>query len=371
VKLLSASKLELGKACAAAFGLPWRNDRTADSDAGTANHADKEARIIAGDYPEALVTTFPSVETWVAETKLAYNIATGEARILGHGNDRKYDGCDVLEMPGTCDVYGVDADGELVVVDWKLKRFTRIQDNLQLRWYALALCRVLGKDHATIVIFPEVGAPQRCELDALDFDAFAFELRELALAVNAAVQSDAPVYNVGGQCRNCPAILACPEQKKLVTLVEAGSVDTQIEMMMPLGSDEGAAYAYDFVQRLQLITKRLSAAVYARAAERPIPLANGMMLGKVVEEGNDKLDGDIVYDVIKAKHGQSIADAAVVRSATKKRLKEALSLAGGKGQVASMERAVIDEVRAKGGIENKLKEAIREYPAQRQLKVAQ
>jgi hypothetical protein len=78
-----------------------------------------------------------------------------------------------------------------------------------------------------------------------------------------------------------------------------------------------------------------------------------------------------VYDVIKAKHGQSIADAAVVRSATKKRLKEALSLAGGKGQVASMERAVIDEVRAKGGIENKLKEAIREYPAQRQLKVAQ
>lgn len=364
MKILSASKLELGVACPSAFALPWRDDRTADSDSGNANHADKEARINAGDYPEALTSAFPGVVTWLAETKLAYNVATGEARIIGHGNDRDYAGLDVLEMPGTCDVYGVDADGELIVVDWKLRRFTRPQDNLQLRWYALALARVLGKDCATIAIFPEVGAPQKAELDALDLDAFTIELRELVLSVNKAVQTEDREYVVGPHCRHCPGFLACPKQKQELSLVVSGATENQIELMFPLGTDEGAAMAYDISQRIGMIKKRLDAAIYARAAEKPIPLSNGMVLGKVVEEGNDKLDGDVVYEVIKTKHGQSIADAAVIRSATKKRLKEALGFVAGKGQVASMERAVLEEVRAKGGIANDLKTSIKEYPAQ-------
>jgi hypothetical protein len=133
---------------------------------------------------------------------------------------------------------------------------------------------------------------------------------------------------------------------------------------MPFRDDDQAADAYFLWKRLGMLHKRLGSALHARAHERPIPIGDGKMFGPEMTEGNDKIDGDIAYDVIRTMHGQSVADAAVERKASKKRIKEALSLVAGKGQGAAMERAVLAEVKAKGGIRNEVKVTIAEYVPQ-------
>jgi hypothetical protein len=151
--------------------------------------------------------------------------------------------------------------------------------------------------------------------------------------------------------------------------VKSGASDNRVEMLLPLHDDAAAADAYEFSKQLGMLKKRIDQAIYARAAERPIPLPNGMMLGKVQTLGNEKLDGEIVWTVLRERYGQAIADAAVQRTVTKKRLKEALTLKGAKGQVADMERQVLAEVKNKGGIRQEPKTEIDVYPA-KQLKAA-
>ena len=110
-----------------------------------------------------------------------------------------------------------------------------------------------------------------------------------------------------------------------------------------------------------MLAKRLREALYARAAERPIPLGNGMVLGERTVEGNDKLDGDIVWTVVRDLHGQEMADAAVERHATKSKLDAAIKAAGLK--VAPTKRAVLAEVDARGGIERRQSTKVEVYAA--------
>ncbi len=100
----------------------------------------------------------------------------------------------------------------------------------------------------------------------------------------------------------------------------------------------------------------------------PFMTHSGKMFGPVEKLGNEKLDGDIAYDVIRERHGQAIADAAVERSASKKRIKEALGFVGVKGQVAELERKVLDEARARGGSKRDTKTVIEEFEPRQLLK---
>ena len=137
----------------------------------------------------------------------------------------------------------------------------------------------------------------------------------------------------------------------------------RIESQLPFESDTEAADAFDLLQRIKMLTTRLSAALYARAAERPIPLSDGRVLGAIEKQGNEKLDGDLVYAVVKEQHGQSVADAAVERKATKTKLRSALSFATGKGQAASAERKVLDTVRERGGATRETKTVVEVHEA--------
>ena len=340
---LTASKLELATSCPSAFWLAWRDDRTVHSDTGTANHAALERRIIEGDIPEALTATFPNVTQWFAETRLAWNIATHVGRIIGYGGNRDYSSLEPTEMAGTCDVYGVDGD-RVIVVDWKLRYFTKAAENLQLRWYAMTLASALGLKLATVAIFPEVGAPSIAELDDWHFDAFATRLEAITLAVNKPTTE----YNVGPQCRHCPGFLACPQNHHELALVKSGATDIQI-LSLPLETDEGAAATYDLLVKLETLAKRVRSAVIARSIERPIPLNGGLGLvyGPRPVAGARRIDGDKAYELIREQYGQTVADAAVTRDATQVSIKAAFKAAGLKPEPETKKlMTALDEVGA-------------------------
>jgi hypothetical protein len=369
---MTASKIDLARRCEGAFAVPQLDERNEYQDSGNERHSEWEDDINAGNPPPVLVERWPGY-TWRAEVKFAVNIATGVGRELMAPGRRDYSEADALEVCGTADVVGTKEGAPLVIGDRKSfdPNIPRASVNAQLHIAALALGRAYGNDSAEVFIHHEVRPLDVAAIDDMDLDAFFVELRELVTKSAGArqrFQEEQPVqFTTGSHCRWCAGFNACPKQKELVALVKSGASDNRVEMLLPLHDDAAAADAYEFSKQLGMLKKRIDQAIYARAAERPIPLPNGMMLGKVQTLGNEKLDGEIVWTVLRERYGQAIADAAVQRTVTKKRLKEALTLKGAKGQVADMERQVLAEVKNKGGIRQEPKTEIDVYPA-KQLK---
>ena len=368
---LTASKIELAMKCKGAFTLPHLNERNAFSDAGNERHEEREAEVNAGDIPERIAARWPGF-AWRAEVAFMYDVATGEARELGAGIKRAYGELGPFEVAGTADLVGRGLLGELVVIDHKsFEEQARAAEHPQLRFLALAAARAYEVDIVDVAISPEVGPLDVATLEAFDLDEAAYQIRQVMLDV-AKAQNDArnglPVaFSAGRQCRWCPAFHACPKQSELSVLVRTDAMANRIEATMPFRDDETAADAYEMRNRLRILLKRLEGGLFARANEKPIPLGNGKMFGPVDSLGNEKLDGDVVHAVVSAQHGRDIADAAIEKRASKKRLKEALAFAVGKGGVSAAERAVLDEVRAKGGSERLMTITIEEYPDLRLL----
>ena len=133
---------------------------------------------------------------------------------------------------------------------------------------------------------------------------------------------------------------------------------------MSLDNDEDAAKAYDFLKRIKMLSARLSTVLYARAAERPIPIGDGKFFGKHAALGNTEIDAEIAYDVIRTKYGQGVADAAVTRKATQSGIEKALELVGAKGEVAGLKRDVMKAIKDRGGSKRKETEKVEEFVAQ-------
>lgn len=366
--ILTASRIEQVQRCIGSVTLLQRDERNEWSDAGDERHAKDEDAIGRGNIPALLVDTWPDFD-WRAEVAFAYDVATGEARELGQGIKRNYAAFNLTptEVVGTADAVGRKG-GNLVIVDKKgHDDITRAAEHPQLRFLALAASRVYEPVFVEVATDHMLRGLDRAELEAFDMEETAHLVRQLlvdiAIAKNDSAAGRPVELNTGRHCRWCSAFHDCPKQRELVQLVENESVSTIVEMRMPIHDDEAAADMFELWKRIGMLHKRIGSAIFARAAERPIPLRNGKLFGKVASLGNEKLDGDIVYEVIRAKHGQSIADAAVVRSATKTRLREALGFVGSKS-VAAAERAVLEEVRAKGGATRATKESIEEYQPQ-------
>lgn len=139
-------------------------------------------------------------------------------------------------------------------------------------------------------------------------------------------------------------------------MVVSGEMPVSVEARIPLDDDKTAADLYDQMQLVGILHKRMKSAVYARAAERPIPLNGGGSLGPVTKLGNRELNGDLAYEVIRRLHGQAIADKAVAREATQKQIKEAI----GKGDPGL--KKVMDELDRVKGITRKTRTEIEEIP---------
>lgn len=371
---LSASKLELALRCVGAFTLPWRDERNSYSDAGNERHAVDEDAINRGDVPVDLAERWPN-HTWRSEVAFAYDCSTGEARELGQGIKRDYARFNLtpFEVVGTVDAIG-QLGSHIVVHDKKsFDDVTRAKDNPQLRFNALAASRALKATRVEVSLSHELRPLDVAELDAFDLDETAQMVRQLQIDV-AKAQQDArdgkPVpFDTGRQCRWCSAFASCPKQSDLVQLVrrEDAALQKLEPSELPVLSSENAADVYRLWKQIGMLHKRVGESLYSFASRETVFLGDGRAFGKVVKQGNEKIDGDVAYRVVGETYGQEVADAAVVRSTTKTRLKEALSKVAGKGQLAAVERSVLAAIRAAGGSERAEREVIEEHAVELKL----
>lgn len=357
--MISSSKLELVAACEGSITLPWRDSPNEHSEAGTARHADDEEAINAGDVPAEYAERWPDL-TWRAEVAYVYDIAADTSRYVGCGVGRDYGTLGPFEVPGTIDAEGRD-NGQLVVVDRKgFERQEPAERHRQVRFLALAAARHQPAERITVAIRPEIGPMDVAEVDPVfDLRQVAHSVRKLVLD-SARVRSEAhqgtrmPTFTVGRHCRWCPAFEDCPKQKELRALVVRDEEDPELALSTFV-DDQSAADVLQLWKRIGILHKRIGEQLYRHAAVRPIHAGPGRMFGKVIKEGNERLDGDKVHEAVAQLFGPELADRAVVRHATKTRLESTLK--GKRGAVP----AVLKLVRERGGSERKATTAIEEY----------
>ena len=371
--MITASALPRLFACAASGVLPREDYRTTYADDGHARHAEQERAIEAGDMtvmPDEIRELLEGLDVR-AEAAMAYDVVTGEARIIGYGIGRAYSDMGPFEVAGSCDVLAV-GQGRIVIVDWKGHAFVAHPSrNEQLLCYALMAARIYGIHEVTVAVAHITDGNSKiitATIDAFGLDEFAMRLRDLFAKVARAASAPAEHAHEGKHCAHCPSFMAgCPRKRELVALVDTGAADVMAQALIPLGDDESASLAYEFAQRLRMLLKRVDASIYARAAERPIPIGGGKMLGLTEKLGNEVVSGPVAYACVRERYGQTIADASVEMETSKKRLREALGFAVAKGGIAAAERAVLDEIRAKGGTSRRLKTEVGEYVPQLNL----
>jgi hypothetical protein len=351
----SASSVERVLACPGSAHLPQHDYHTAYADAGDDRHGDAEAAAVLGateDLPWQVRKLLEPGDVLSAECAMAYDVSDDTARALGHIAWRDYERhLRPFEVPATIDliVYG---ERRILVVDYKgFEEVTPAATNPQLATGALAVARASGRDEIMVAVV-YLGASWKpadiATLCVFDLDMHAARLREMMTSVDRSLHA-------GPWCKYCHAFLSCDEQKRFAAEAGGGALAVRVEAMIPFQDDEDAAEAFDLYERVKLVAQRMRAALYARAAERPIPLRNGKMFGPHTKLGNEKLDGDVVYATVKDRYGQDVADAAVARHATKTRLEAALK--GKRGAV----KAVLDAVRAAGGAARSSGTTIEEY----------
>lgn len=366
----TASALDRAFACPGSFVLSQANTTSVYAEHGIGNHAEQEIAIESGLVPDEIVRHLgAAADTARAEVRLAYDYATDRGRILGYGSTRDYSDLAPTEIAGTADVVAYD-DDRVYIVDRKLwQAATEAERNSQLRHLAIAACRAIGRSEARVILIYEARRPDVADLDAVDLATHRARLRglERALAEQASrvARGLMPDVAEGKHCVHCPAAHACPAKVALVRRLISGEEVDDIELLMTL-DDEAAAFAYERYGQALSMLKRIGSALYARAAESPIPLGNGRYFGKHTKPGAERLDGDTVYDIVRDMHGQAVADLAVERKATKTALKAALKEAGVK-PLAKAEAAVLAAVRAAGGATKESTETIGEYTAAPQL----
>lgn len=355
---VSASAVPRLLACPGSAHLRHADYQTAYADAGDERHADAEAAAdLGGELDQRVRALLQPGDEMAAECSFAYDVSDDTGRGLGHLGGRRYDNLGPFEIPGTIDLL-IRGTKRLLVIDYKsFEDVEPAERNTQLATYALMVARAAGLDEVTVAII-YLAAPWRpadvATLYSYDLDAHADRLRTLMVGGDRTLRT-------GRHCKYCPSFHDCPEQKQLAADASGGALAVRVEAMIPFEQDDDAATAYELRDRLRMLLKRLEAGLYARAAERPIPLRNGKMFGPRDKLGNEKLDGDIVYQVAKAHHGQAFADEAVTRQATKKRLEEALKKSGQK--VAPAMRSLLAEVKALGGVTQKHGTEFEEYEA--------
>lgn len=358
---VTASGLERALRCGASLHLPVVRSSSAAADRGTWRHAflarvgQVGADVALTEVPEehrpaceALpIDELPTGLT--AEVAFAYDTATDRGRIIGVNLDRNYGELAPGEVAGAADVVGL-AGGTALVLDWKSVGYRQhARDSVQLRFLALAAARVYQVEtvRVEIVRLGDDGEAWRSwhVYDTLDLDIFAAELR--AWAAGAAEGRE---FHEGEWCSHCPSFSYCPAKTMLALQIAEGRVLEGPDTNIPL-SPERAGVVWTRLRTARQLLAHVERAMMATLEEHGfLPLPGGKSLVRKTVPGNEKLSGDVVYDVLVEKHGADVARAAVGMVATKVGLKDALRPLGTKrGQLSRMEAEVLEEVRKRNG----------------------
>lgn len=369
--MLTISGLPRAASCPGFAALPHANTTSEDAEAGVDNHAAAELAVRTGDLeklPPELRELITPGAVLRPEHAVAYNLATDTARAL-NVTERGYDTASPPllddEIPGTLDLLIVALQLRVTVVDYKRHEDVGSPDeNAQILGYALAAARLTGATEITVVVAyieaDELGFVRLMrplvvrEVDAIDLDAFASKLRRIVEAVRVQRARAVPDVSESKQCRHCPALVHCPAKRALLVRITSGQERDELEAMIPL-TPQTVAVAYERWKQADHLLKRIRAAIFAFAGEVDVPLGDGRVLGRRTKLGNTTLDGDTVYEVVREKYGQEVADKAVTRDSTQSRLEIVLK-ANNVKPLAPALREVMAEVHKRGGSKREPKE---------------
>ena len=415
--MVSASSLQRVAICPAAGALPSVRTVSDAAGRGTALHAYLAAVGRVG-HDEALaqvpeehraacaaldVSRLPvDPGGWAAEVAWALDFESGQARELGRDIGRNYPKTGPTEIVGTADVVGIGTRHlarrviKLVyVLDYKSGRvgLARARDNWQLKFLALAAARTYGATAARIglIKIDEDGDAtyDTADLDTLDLDAVALELKKIMRAVQAArwawSKGRAPRATTGDHCRFCNSLPYCQAQTSLIR--QATGNEELIESQLAPVSAEAAAQAWERVKALKAVVARAEQAIYAYAVGNPIPLPTGLLLGQV-ESSRETVDGPTVRKVLLEMTGPqaaiyfaawvtgaspdlalaelqrlNIAEQACEYSSSKTAIKKALKplATAMKLKMAPLERVVLGAIAAAGGVKRTYSTSIKEF----------
>ncbi len=359
----SASSVERVLACPGSAHLPQHDYRTEYAEQGDERHGDAEAAAVLGahdDLPWQVRKLLEPGDVLSAECAMAYDVSDDTARALGHIAWRDYEQhLRPFEVPMTIDliVYG---ERRILVVDYKgFEEVTPAATNPQLATGALAVARASGRDEIVVAIV-YLGASWKpadvATLCVFDLDMHAARLRDMMTSTDRSLHA-------GLWCKYCHAFLSCNEQKRIAAEAGGGALAVRVEAMIPLQNDEEASEIYELYERVKLVAQRMRAALYARAAERPIPLRNGKMFGKHTKLGDREYDGPTVHAVVAAhpELGRDIADRVVEMVASQAQFERVVKPLVKRGKFAATAKAVFGEVERLGKMKRKETTTIEEY----------
>lgn len=380
---LTASKLALAQKCPGSFAVGHVQTESPGSSRGVQIHkfieklliygemrldlvADPEARKVcrALDAGQLIYTArggIPGPVEILPEIAFAIAPDATEAVVLEKTNNhRDYSDAPEGYICGTADVVvvahggpGGPEESTAVITDWKSGggAVPPAEQNLQLRFHALAASLIYGVEHviAQIAYVGQDGAihPSPCEFGPGDLQKISRELQEVATRVNGVRQDPdqkAPrreSFVVGEHCRHCPAFAACPAQ--------AGAAQALLQEKTDELTPETAAAVWERLQAVEAATKKVRKALqeYVAGREEGIELPDGAEL-RVATSRRETIVGAVAMPVLRDRYGDLADKAATV---TKKGLKE----------LAGEEAAeVLQELEERRGIKTTYSESLRE-----------
>ena len=359
MKRLTASSLRLAELCPASHALPVvEQAETEAQTAGTGRH--KFLDDLAREGREAVLANVPAKAPWrpacegidteqLLEGLLniqsgiayAFDVATGTVRRQSTEGHRQYDTTEA-EIPGTLDWLALQANGRVLVIDFKgLEENDAAEDHVQLHYYALAAARdlrLVELDIAIVYVLPD--GTLRWDRSSLGpftlaavHDRLARIHRRVAAARAEVVAGRIPDTHPGDHCSRCPAMPVCPA---MVALARAFALAPDVPEGLARLSDVDAGAAWVRLELVEDALKLARAGLRARALLRGLPLPGGKML--VPSEGSSSsIDVDRALPVLRPRFGDQV-DGLVERSlsvAAVERL--ARQIAPGRGQKKTVE----------------------------------
>lgn len=292
---------------------------------------------------------------WGHEITYALDMTTGNARCVGRGLNRDYGGVDrTREKVLTLDVVGVDND-TLVVVDFKSEHDTSPHAR-QVELGMVAAARHLewvGPSHGVLARMcddGEVRDDPPVVMDDAARDMFWIEVlateQRRQRAGDAALLGAQPFVAEGAHCRYCPSKLACPAKVGWLLKLERDAFSVEHWFSQQLTAD-AAAKGWTRYRAMQDVLTRVRNMFDAYAKEHPFEVGDGVWFGVPDTDGNESLDGDVAFDVLREIHGEQVALAAVELRCTKTALRKALR--SKVAVLAPAEREVLAKIRERGG----------------------
>ena len=259
------------------------------------------------------------------ELSLAWDYETDKGRILGENLPRMeaYRNAKPTEFVGTADMAGT-ANGQVVIVDWKTghRALGPAKESWQLRFLALALCRVTGLEeaHVSYVYLRDDGTYHRepAVLDSFELAEFADKLREMP----ARILGSGRHFTAGAHCRYCGALPVCPAQTALARSMvdDVQRIHDTIDTLTP----REAGTVWEKLDAAEKLIGVIRDSLKTYAKQTPLPLSDGRIVREVMWPWT-KIDAVTAERVLLTEYGEEVAREAVKLATSQASIEKALA----------------------------------------------